>query len=97
VTLRRASFRRASHGGRPPPFTQETALFGSPPRRALRRGPPLCLDLTSPSLERAAGITGTRKRLDDALDDAVPACSLTPQAGKRLRGAEDLFASLRLE
>jgi hypothetical protein len=48
----------------------------------------------SPSfLERAQGITGTRKRLDDALDDAVP-CAMTP---KRLRGAEDMFAAMRLD
>jgi hypothetical protein len=48
----------------------------------------------SPShLERSQGITGTRKRLDDALDDAVP-CAMTP---KRLRGAEDMFASMRID
>jgi hypothetical protein len=85
----------------------------------------------SPSfLERTQGITGTRKRLDDALvrarsphgrascsrivlscgtslttpsssvrlspnaqDDAVP-CAMTP---KRLRGAEDMFANMRID
>lgn len=48
---------------------------------------------SSPSfLDRTQGITGTRKRLDDALDDAVP-CAMTP---KRLRGAEDLFANMHI-
>ena len=43
-------------------------------------------------LERQAGITGTRKRLDDALDDAMPPL-LTP---KRVRGTEDLLSKLHI-
>jgi hypothetical protein len=38
-------------------------------------------------------VTGTRKRLDEALDEAVPEDSSSP---KRLRNAEDLFASMRI-
>ena len=58
---------------------------------------PRCVQRVAPGspsfLERAQGITGTRKRLDDALDDAVP-CAMTP---KRLRGAEDMFAAMRID
>ena len=43
-------------------------------------------------LERQAGITGTRKRLDDALDDAMPPL-LTP---KRVRGTEEMLSKLHL-
>jgi len=48
--------------------------------------------------EQAGGtsITGTRKRLDDALDEAVPN-SATPKRDKRLRSTEDIFACMRLD
>jgi len=57
---------------------------------------PRALHAAALALEEArsgAAVTGTRKRLDEALDEAVPEDSSSP---KRLRNAEDLFASMRI-
>ena len=54
-------------------------------------GDPLELELA----RSGAVVTGTRKRLDEALDDAVPT-ETTPKRDKRLRVVDDLFASMRL-
>ncbi len=50
-----------------------------------------------PGRPAGAPMTGTtRKRLDDALDDAVPSEG-TPKRDKRMRSTEDIFASMRLD
>jgi hypothetical protein len=45
--------------------------------------------------ERSCSVACTRKRLDESLDEAVPAASM--KCEKRLRATEDIFASMRLD
>ncbi|KAK3270965.1 hypothetical protein CYMTET_20660 [Cymbomonas tetramitiformis] len=47
----------------------------------------------APALERSSTYTGPRKRLDETLDELSPGNYVTP---KKLRGAEDMFASMQL-